>query len=159
MSHQTAGVDTSIVLENDDRIRVDEKVRYKNEITGKTYNDIALEYTSNKAYNTLGWVNKPMKADYIFYVIKPLKICYVLPVIELQQAWKNNERKWKKEYPKISAKNRTHDGKTWETLSCCVPPEILFNAMNNITPKCKCEKINFEITLKKQNTSQIDFGF
>ena len=83
---QQQGVDRGIILDTSKQILIDEKVRYRNAITGKVYDDIALEYWSSYEHKKAGWVCKPLMADYIAYVIVPLGICYMLPVIQLQSA-------------------------------------------------------------------------
>lgn len=67
--HQRAGIDRSIILENSKQLLIDEKIRGRNKITRKVYNDIALEYLSDKDKNTPGWVCKPLLADYIAYAM------------------------------------------------------------------------------------------
>lgn len=119
--HQRAGIDRSIILENSKQLLIDEKVRGRNKITGRVYDDIALEYISNDRNNTPGWVVKPLRCDYIAYAIAPLGRCYLLPVIQLQQAFKKNAKNWLNSYPTIKAKNEYYN-----THSVCVPPGVLF---------------------------------
>lgn len=119
--HQRAGIDRSIILSNSKQLLIDEKTRFRNEITSKVYTDIALEYWSDFERKMPGWVCKPLRADYIAYAIAPLGICYLLPVIQLQEAWKIRGECWIKEGPIIKAKN-----KGWTTVSVGVEPEVLF---------------------------------
>ena len=119
--HQRAGIDRSIILSNSKQILIDEKTRSKNEKTGKIYTDIALEYWSDRDKKIPGWVCKPLRADYIAYAIAPLGICYLLPVIQLQQAWDDKGEEWIEEYPIVNAVNES-----WITVSVGVPPEILY---------------------------------
>lgn len=97
--HQRAGIDRSVVLQNSKQILIDEKIRWK------PYDDIALEYLSNDRTGALGWVCKPLRADYIAYAIAPLGRCYLLPVIQLQIAWAKKGEFWKATCPHIVAKN------------------------------------------------------
>ena len=126
--HQRLGIDRSIVLENSKQILVDEKTRFKNEKTGKIYNDIALEYWSDIDRQIPGWVCKPLLADYIAYAIAPLGKCYLLPVIQLQEAWKRNHIEWIKNGFIINAKNKNGNF-YWTTVSVGVDPKILFAAI------------------------------
>jgi hypothetical protein len=119
--HQRAGIDRSIILANSKQLLIDEKTRFKNEKTGKVYTDIALEYWSDVDRKIPGWVCKPLRADYIAYAIAPLGICYLLPVIQLQEAWKAESEKWIKTGPIIKAENEG-----WTTISVGVNPKILF---------------------------------
>ena len=123
--HQRAGIDRSIILNNSKQILIDEKVRFK------FYNDIALEYLSNDRTGALGWVCKPLRADYICYAIKPVGKAFLLPVQQLQKAWIMND--WKRIYPCKPAKNI--DYQTW---NCFVPVDVLFKAIG------KCLRIEFE---------------
>lgn len=124
--HQRAGIDRSVTLANSKQLLVDEKVRGRNKVTGKIYEDIALEYLSDSKRKVPGWVCKPLLADYIAYAILPLGICYLLPVIQLQQAWMAHSAEWLHAYKIAVAKNTT-----WETMSCCVPPKVLYQAIGS----------------------------
>lgn len=138
--HQRAGIDRSIILENSKQLLIDEKVRGKNKKTGKIYRDIALEYWSDFDRHTLGWVCKPLRADYIAYAIAPLGICYLLPVLQLQKAWKENGEAWIEIYkPPIVAENE-YKGHYWKTISVGVPVKVLFKAMG------QCLRISFQPT-------------
>ena len=135
--HQRAGIDRSIVLENSKQILIDEKVRGKNQKTGKIYEDILLEYWSGYEQKIKGWVCKPLRADYIAYAIAPKGICYLLPVSQLQKAWKINCKTWVQLYPKIEAQN-FYNGRFWTTVSVAIPPNVLFKAIG------QCLRIDFE---------------
>ena len=121
---QRAGIDRGILLKTSKQLLVDEKVRGRNKITGKVYEDIALEYLSSKESNTPGWVCKPLQADYIAYLIAPIGKCYLLPVIQLQSAWEKNKTNWMADYWIVHAKNQGYT-----TLSCAVPADVLFKAI------------------------------
>jgi hypothetical protein len=122
--HQRAGIDRSVILNNSKRILIDEKNRFRNRKTGKVYEDIALEYWSNMERKSPGWVCKPLICDYIGYAIIPIGKCYLLPVIQLQQAWKIHGESWKRAYPNILTPNEG-----WTTQSVGVPPHVLFPAI------------------------------
>lgn len=113
--HQRAGIDRSVILENSKQLLIDEKIRWK------PFTDIALEYLSNDRTGAPGWVCKPLRADYIAYAIAPLGICYMLPVIQLQQAWKRKGEIWKAACFTIKAPNRGYT-----THSAAVPVNELF---------------------------------
>jgi len=127
--HQRLGIDRSIVLENGKILWIDEKVRFKNNITGKIYTDIALEYISDDRRQIPGWVCKSIMADYIAYAIAPLGKCYLLPVTQLQNAWQKNKELWLKNYKIIIAENGNGNDVEWITLSCCIPVKVLFIAI------------------------------
>lgn len=134
--HQRQGIDRSIVLDNSKQILIDEKVRWRNKKTGEVYSDIALEYLSDKQRNTPGWVCKPLLCDFIAYAIAPLGVCYLLPVLQLQQAWGIHGEKWIKQFPRIVADNEDF-GNRWKTVSVGVPHKEVFRAIGN------CHRIAF----------------
>ena len=114
--HQRAGIDRSVILENSKQILIDEKIRWK------PYQDIAVEYLSNDRTGAPGWACKPLRADYIAYAIAPLGMCYLLPVIQLQQAWRRKGEIWKASCFIVRAPNRDYT-----TLSAAVPVHELFS--------------------------------
>ncbi|KKK49713.1 hypothetical protein LCGC14_3132300 [marine sediment metagenome] len=126
--HQRAGVDRSVILQNSKRILIDEKARFRNKKTGIVYEDVALEYWSAEAEQSPGWVCKSLLADYIAYAIVPLGRGYLLPVIQMQEAWAKNGEEWKSEYKIIRAPNEMN-GYEWTTVSVGVPVDKLFKAI------------------------------
>ena len=134
--HQRSGIDRSVILDNSKQILIDEKARYKNK-NGKIYSDIALEYLSNEERCIAGWVCKPLLADYIAYAILPLGKAYLMPVIQLQLAWKRYGEQWKLDYPfKIKAYNENY-GIKYTTISVGIPVAVLFKAIGD------CLRVNF----------------
>ncbi len=114
--HQRAGIDRSVILQNSKQLLIDEKIRWK------PYPDIAVEYLSNARTGAPGWACKPLRADYIAYAIAPLGMCYLLPVIQLQQAWRRKGEIWKASCFIVRAPNRGYT-----TLSAAVPVHELFS--------------------------------
>lgn len=131
--HQRAGIDRSVILSNSKQILVDEKIRYK------AYSDILLEYVSVDKTNAPGWVCKPQRADFIAYAIAPLGMCYLLPVAQLQIAWRRNSDLWLSKFGTRKAKN-----KDYNTLNCPVPVNTLFPAIG------AAFRVNFEIQVGLQ---------
>lgn len=115
---QREGIDRGILLSTTKQIFVDEKVR------ATKFDDIALEFMSNDTAKTAGWVNKPLRADYIAYLIAPLGVCYLLPVVQLQSAWEKHGEYWKDKYKPKKAAN-----KGYSTLFCPVPANEVFKAI------------------------------
>jgi hypothetical protein len=142
--HQRAGIDRSVVLRNSKQLLVDEKIRFRNR-NGEVY-DIALEEWSKDSPPTLGWVEKPLRADYIAYAIGPLGKCYLLPVTILQQAWRVHKVEWKSRYPKIPAKNRNYT-----TISWGIPVPVVFAAMGSFL-RCSFEAIERDGSLVNKPT-------
>jgi hypothetical protein len=129
--HQRAGIDRSIILRNSKQLLIDEKARYRNEITGRVYDDILLEVWSDEQRRIPGWVCKPLLADYIAYAILPLGKCYLLPVIQMQAAWKKHGHEWMQQSREVRAKNNG-----WVTVSCPVEPKVLFPAIGACLRVC-----------------------
>ena len=129
--HQRQGIDRSIILENSKQILIDEKVRFK------AYNDILLEYWSNEKRQVPGWVCKPLLADYIAYAIAPLGKCYLLPVLQLQEAWRRHGKQWIEDFtdagrkPPICARNKCR-GREWRTISIAVSVKQLFMSIGKV---------------------------
>lgn len=124
--HQRAGIDRSVILANSKQILIDEKVRWK------AYDDIALEYWSDRDRQIPGWVCKPLRCDFICYAIAPTGKAYMLPVQQLQQAWLINGQQWRKRYRDCLAQNRNY-----VTVSCAVPVKEVFSAIG------QCLRISF----------------
>ncbi len=125
--HQRAGIDRSLTLANSKQILIDEKIRWK------SYPDIALEYWSDRDRKSHGWVCKPLRADFICYAIAPTGQAYLLPVPQLQEAWRRHGEDWISAYrPSINAQNRGY-----VTVSCGVPVAVLFKAIG------ECLRIKF----------------
>jgi len=123
--HQRLGIDRSITLANAKIILVDEKVRGRNN-NGNVYEDILLEVMSDKDRRTPGWVRKPLQADYIAYLIAPLGICHLLPVLQLQLAWERHGDKWTHENGTREARNTR-----WTTVNVPVDVNVLYQAIGN----------------------------
>jgi len=117
--HQRAGIDRSIILSNSKQITVDEKARRI-----RNPGDIMLEYISNDRTGSDGWVVKSLLCDYIAYAFIPSGEAFLLPVIQLQTAWRKNSKKWLMEYGTRTAKN-----KGYNTLNCPVKTKPLFIAI------------------------------
>jgi hypothetical protein len=115
---QREGIDRGIILSTTKQIFIDEKVRERR------YTDVALEFVSNDSTKAAGWVCKPLRADYIAYLIAPLGECYLLPVIQLQSAWAKCGAEWMARYGQKHAQNRGY--RTW---FCPVPRDEIFRAI------------------------------
>ena len=126
--HQRAGIDRSIVFPNSKQLLIDEKVRGRNKKTGKVYEDIALEYWSNLHRRIRGWVAKDLACDFIAYAILPLGKCYLLPFLQLRQAWKQNHKEWLAKYKYRDAENRGY-----VTRFCPVPARVVLAAISNVS--------------------------
>jgi hypothetical protein len=128
--HQRAGIDRSIIMPNSKQILIDEKARFKNEKTGRVYEDIALEFLSDERRKEPGWVCKPLRAEYIAYAIAPLGRCYLLPVLQLQRAWAIHGEAWLKRHHRLRAENE-YQGREWVTVSVGVPVAECFAAIGS----------------------------
>lgn len=122
--HQRAGIDRSIILNSSKQILIDEKVRKTD------YGDIALEYLSSAEDDKPGWVCKPLMCDYIAYAILPRGKCYLLPVIQLQNAWKANSADWFTRYKCNTTRTRNNSKQGYYTTCfLCVDIREVFKAI------------------------------
>lgn len=96
---QRGGVDRVLTLACGRTYTVDEKVR------AEDWSDILLEQWSDEARRVPGWVQKPLACDFIAYAYAPSGVCYLLPVVPLQRAWRHHGRAWIKEYGQRRAQN------------------------------------------------------
>lgn len=128
--HQRNGIDRSIILSNSKQLLIDEKTRFRNKKTGEAYTDIALESLSDMERGIPGWAVKDIMADYIAYLIAPIGKCYLIPVLQMQLAWKKYGAEWAENARPIKAVNKDRNsGRTWITLSTPVKPRVLYRAM------------------------------
>jgi hypothetical protein len=115
---QRGGIDRIVTLACGRTIEIDEKVRKED------WPDILLERWSDEARKVPGWIQKPLRCEFIAYAMIPSRLCYLLPTLQLQAAWRIHGRRWVQEYKPIRAQNRGYI-----TLSVAVPPDVLFGAM------------------------------
>ena len=113
--HQKVGIDRTVVLTTADHIYIDEKYRLTK------YNDILCEEWSREEEGVKGWIEKPLRCHYIAYAILPLGRVYLLPTIQLQQAWRKNKDKWKEEYGSKKVRNTSYT-----TVFTPVPVSVIY---------------------------------
>ncbi|TZG26555.1 hypothetical protein FYJ91_12910 [Sphingomonas montanisoli] len=85
---QRGGVDRVLTLACGRTYTVDEKVR------AEDWDDILLEQWSDEERRVPGWVQKSLACDFIAYAYAPSRVCYLLPVVPLQRAWRMHGREW-----------------------------------------------------------------
>lgn len=124
---QRAGIDRILVLNSGKVIKVDEKVR------SKDFFDILLERWSDEARGRPGWVQKPLDCDFIAYAFAKSGLCYLLPTLLLQRAWREFGRHWIDTYKEVRAQNRGY-----VTVSVPVPTDVLLDAIR------ECIVVSFE---------------
>jgi hypothetical protein len=96
---QRGGVDRVLTLACGRTYTVDEKVR------AEDWPDILLEQWSDEERRSPGWVQKSLACDFIAYAYAPSGVCYLLPVVPLQRAWRQHGRQWIKDYGQRRAQN------------------------------------------------------
>lgn len=117
---QRGGIDRVLTLKTGRTYTVDEKVRTKD------WPDFLLERWSDEARHKPGWVQKPLACDFIAYAFVPSATCYLLPVAQLQRAWRDNGRRWADKYGERRAPNRGY-----VTTSVPVPRAELLDAIRD----------------------------
>ena len=115
---QRGGVDRVLTLYCGRTYTVDEKVR------AEDWPDILLEQWSDEERCIPGWVQKPLACDFIAYAYAPSGICYLLPVVPLQRAWRQRGREWIKTYGQRRAQNPGY-----VSVSVPVPRAVLMCAI------------------------------
>lgn len=116
---QTQGIDRYIVLASGRELRIDEKKR------GKKYSDFLLEYISNDRIQSPGWMEKPLRIDFLAYAFMPNRLVYLLQWDLLRRAWGHFRDEWIRTYPIKKARNRSYS--TW---SVAVPIEVVRTAIS-----------------------------
>lgn len=111
--HQRVGIDRSVVIENGKVYYIDEKVRRAHYTNQCPEGDILLEEWSSEEKKVPGWAIKPLWADYIAYAIIPIQTCFLMPVTQMQEAWRRNAEQWKAKYKKCSAPNFNYTTIGW----------------------------------------------
>jgi len=92
---QYEGVDRIVRLRDGSTILVEDKNRFKNEITGLVYDDLLAEIFSNAEAGRVGWTVDPIKkTDWVGYAIWPLRKAYLIQAAPLREAVLKNEKAW-----------------------------------------------------------------
>ena len=122
LSLQRRGVDRIVILQNGERVFVEEKVRYR------PYPDILLERKSCVETNSPGWIERSgMRSDWLAYAVKPACTCYLIPFQQLQRGYHANIGEWSKTYPPRIASTSRGNG-YYRTASIAIPRSVLFQA-------------------------------
>lgn len=122
--HQRAGIDVSVIMPDSKQYLIDEKIRPHD------FGDILLEEISDATRNIPGWACKPLRADYICYAYLDTGKAFLLPVLQLQNAWRRHSQEWKETRTPIVAPNRDPDtGREWESISWGIYEYELFPAI------------------------------
>lgn len=119
---QRGGIDRILTLECGRTVKVDEKIRERD------YGDVLLERWSDEQRREPGWIQKPLACEFIAYAIVPTRVCWLLPTLSLQRAWRLNGRNWSREFQICRARNEC-DGRQWTTQCVAVPVAVLFHAI------------------------------
>lgn len=127
---QRGGIDRRLVLSSSKTVTVDEKIRMPGK-SGADYNDILLEYLSDRDRNVPGWVAKDLECDFIAYAFVQSRICYMLPFLPLRRAWLSMGEAWIKQGVAKIAGFRLVDApnRGYFTRSVAVPIPVLMAAL------------------------------
>lgn len=119
MERQRKGIDKIIHFPNGRFITIDEKKRRTD------YGDILLELWSVYEHRKPGWLFYS-QCDYIVYAILIANKIYLLPLLLLQMAWKNNKLEWQQVYERKVAENSGYT-----THNIAIPTDVLLQAIRN----------------------------
>ncbi|WP_415642459.1 hypothetical protein [Sphingomonas antarctica] len=97
---------------------MDEKIRTQD------WPDILLEQWSDEARRSPGWVQKPLACDFIAYAYAPSGVCFLMPIVPLQRAWRQHGRLWIGLYGQRRAQNVGYT-----SVSVPVPRGVLMQAI------------------------------
>ncbi len=117
---QRAGIDRVLTLQSGRTILIDEKV------VRRTYSSFFLEFWSDMQRQEPGWICKPLLAEYIAYAFAPSATCYLLPVLGLQTAWRQNGEAWKSRYGERPIQNAR-----WVTVGVPVPITVVLDGVRD----------------------------
>lgn len=118
---QRAGIDRIVVLSCGKVLKIDEKVR------SKDYPDFCIERWSDEDRKVPGWIQKPLDCDFIAYAFVQSGLCYLLPTLLLQRAWREFGKQWVTSYKEVRAQN-----KGYVTVSVAVPKDIVLDAIREV---------------------------
>jgi hypothetical protein len=129
---QRGGIDRVLTLGSGKTLSIDEKVRERD------WDDILLEYWSDRERKIYGWVAKELACDFIAYAFVPSQTCYLLPFPTLRRCWLQNRRAWVSTFQNIEAQNNGY-----VTVSVAVPIPVLLNSLKDaMTIKWNAENGN-----------------
>ena len=83
-----------------------------------------LRYDSEASSCFARWVQKPLACDFIAYAFAPSGVCYLLPVVPLQRAWRQHGKEWISRYGTPRAQNVGY-----VSVSVPVPKDVLMRAI------------------------------
>lgn len=85
------------------------------------YGDILLEVSSSTESQTKGWIDKPLKCDYIAYMVVPSRTVYFIPFAKLQETWQKNRDNWTAKYFHARTFNTGYT-----SIGICVAVSVIF---------------------------------
>jgi hypothetical protein len=122
---QRIGRDRIVYLKTGLEIYIDEKKR-------RTHydDDIFLEYKDilKNGEERPGWMEKPLKINYLAYAIMPIRSVFLLDWQMLRKLWSINKEKWMKTYISKPAKNMGYI-----TYGLIVPLDVLYKEIGRMT--------------------------
>jgi len=135
---QENGVDHVVSLGRDKDLRVEVKCRRPRR-DGSDWPDVLLETHSCWERKTPGWIEKPLTADFFAYAFVQSRIVLLLPVLNLQAAWRANRSEWdrlagarQRGFAVVFGKTaRNGGGQLYSTRNIAVPTVELGEAVKN----------------------------
>ena len=117
---QRLGIDRIVQLSSGKTLHIEEKT------IEKDHQSFFLEYISNSAIKSEGWIKKELLIDYFAYAFIPSGRCYLFPWQLLKRTWNYHKNNWMNKYPKASAQNNGYS-----TQGLIIPISDLVNAIRD----------------------------
>lgn len=117
--HQKEGIDRSIVLPNSRQFLIEEKVDWYE--TGNMF----LEYWSSYDDRSPGWIEKPLRCDYLVYAFPKCGQAFLFDFLQLRKTWFANKNEFIRKY----GEKRVYNDKgrcKWTTVGVAVPVRDIY---------------------------------
>jgi len=115
---QRKGIDKELIFKDMSSLYAEEKTRKK------VWPDILLERWSSE--KRPGWIITS-QADFLAYLLAPIKKIYLIDMKWLKAAWHENEEQWTSTYFRSEAFNYNY-----VTIGYCVPFKVIVLAMEEL---------------------------
>jgi hypothetical protein len=157
---QNDGVDRVLTLPNQRMILVDEKVQRRHHTIvwdGEKQDSLWIEEYSVVEKKIPGWAMKPLRVEYILYGFPTAGRAHLLPVLQLQAAYKIYWQEWKQNNWWRLTKKESNDG--YHTSGFTVPINVLKRAITDVmTIEVKQEEMKETEIIEEANMNLLQLS-